>query len=176
MNTFFSINKKYTLLFSIFYFFTFNGIAQNNGSPFWENVRFGGGLGLNFGDNFFSATVAPSAIYQFNQHFATGLGLNATFNNQKSTYKSTILGGSLIALGNMFNVLQLSAEYEQLHVNRKYIVNLNMEDDSYWTPALFLGAGYRNGNVTLGIRYDVLYDRNKSIYVDPWMPFVRFYF
>ncbi|NJX14463.1 alpha-ketoglutarate decarboxylase [Tamlana crocina] len=176
MNTFFSINKKYTLLFSIFSFFAFSSVAQNNDSPFWENVRFGGGLGLNFSDNFFSGTVTPSAIYQFNRSFAAGLGLNATFNSQKNTYKSTILGGSLIALSNIFNAFQLSAEFEQLHVNRRYNVNLNIEDDSYWSPALFFGVGYRSGNVTFGVRYNVLHDSNRSIYTDPWMPFVRFYF
>lgn len=176
MNAFFSINKKHVVLFTIFSFFTLVGTSQNSNNAFWENVRFGGGFGLNFGDNFFSATVAPSAIYQFNNTFAAGLGLNATFNNQKSFYKSTILGGSLIGLGNIFNALQLSAEFEQLHVNRRYNVNLNIEDDNYWSPALFLGAGYRSGNVTFGVRYDVLYNSNKSIYADPWMPFVRFYF
>ena len=31
-------------------------------------------------------------------------------------------------------------------------------------------------DVTFGIRYDVLYDSERSIYADPWAPFVRFYF
>ncbi|MEL0455608.1 alpha-ketoglutarate decarboxylase [Flavobacteriaceae bacterium SZ-1-7] len=150
--------------------------AQKSEPDFWRHVRFGGGLGLNFGDNFFSATIAPSAIYEFNQNFALGLGLNATFFNQKSMHKTTVLGGSLIGLFNVISDLQLSAEFEQLNVNRRYNVNLNVPDDNYWTPALFLGAGYRSGNVTFGVRYDVLYDENKSIYADPWMPFVRFYF
>ncbi|MFT5217580.1 MAG: hypothetical protein ACI83H_002720 [Glaciecola sp.] len=41
---------------------------------------------------------------------------------------------------------------------------------------LYLGAGYRTGNFTIGIRYDVLYDNEKSIFADPWMPFFRVYF
>ena len=41
---------------------------------------------------------------------------------------------------------------------------------------LFIGAGYRSGNVTFGIRYDVLYDEKKSIYADAWVPFVRVFF
>ena len=76
----------------------------------------------------------------------------------------------------MINEIQLSTEFEQLNVNRKYNVNLNIEDDNYWIPALFLGVGYKSGNVTIGIRYDVLYDNEKSIYADPWAPFIRFYF
>ena len=37
-------------------------ITQKN--EFWSSVRFGGGLGLNFGNNFTNVMVAPSAIYE----------------------------------------------------------------------------------------------------------------
>jgi hypothetical protein len=47
---------------------------------------------------------------------------------------------------------------------------------NYWNTALYVGAGYRNGNVTLGARYNLLFDKDKSIYSDALMPFVRFYF
>ena len=176
MNLILSINKKTALIFIIIFCCFQNIIAQEVKSNFWSHVRFGGGLGLNFGDDFFSATLAPSSIYEFDKNVALGLGLNATFNNQKSVYKSTILGGSLIGLYNPIQGLQLSAEFEQLNVNRRYNLNLNITDDNYWIPALYLGAGYRSGNVTFGIRYDVLYDDEKSIYADAWAPFVRFYF
>jgi hypothetical protein len=176
MNTSPLIIKKTLLFFIIF----FSGLtlfnAQQNNSEFWNNVRYGGGLGLNFGDGFFSATIAPSAIYEFNNHVALGIGLNGTINNLKRVYKSTILGGSLIGLFSPINEIQLSAEFEQLNVNRVYNVNTNFPNDNYWSPALFVGAGYRSGNVTFGIRYDLLYDENTSIYADPWAPFVRFYF
>lgn len=151
-------------------------MAQEPEPKFWDHVRYGGGLGLNFGTGFFSATIAPSGIYEFNETVALGLGLNATFNNLRSSYKSTILGGSLIGLVNPIPEIQLSTEFENLNVNRRYDVNTGIPDDNYWVPALFLGAGYRSGNVTLGIRYDVLFDPDKSVYIDPWAPFVRFYF
>ena len=51
---------------------SFPVFAQNDGNisqgDFWNHVRFGGGIGLSFGDGFFSGTLAPSAIYQFNNH------------------------------------------------------------------------------------------------------------
>lgn len=168
------LNKKMIVIFLLMASLAFS--QQKITSDFWKNVRFGGGIGLSFGDGFFSGTLAPSAIYEFNNYFGLGLGLNGTINNQKNVYKSTILGGSLIGLFNPINELQLSAEFEQLNVNRKYDTNLNLSKDNYWSPALFIGAGYRNGNVTFGIRYDILYDIEKSIYADPWAPFVRFYF
>ncbi|WP_298237637.1 alpha-ketoglutarate decarboxylase [uncultured Algibacter sp.] len=168
--------NKIACFISIFVF-TVNLLnAQEVKSEFWSHVRYGGGIGLNFGDGFFSGTLAPSAIYEFDDVFALGIGLNGTINNQKRVYKSTILGGSLLGLVNVIPEIQLSAEFEELNVNRRYDVNLNFPDENYWVPALFLGAGYRNGNVTFGIRYDVLYDNDKSIYIDPWLPFVRFYF
>ncbi len=145
-------------------------------SNFWSHVRFGGGIGLSFGDGFFSGTLAPSAVYDVNKKISVGLGLNGTYNKQKNVYSSTILGGSIISLFNVIDALQLSAEFEALNVNRKYETNLGLANDNYLYPALFLGAGYRSGGVTFGMRYDVLYDKNKSIYASAFLPFVRVYF
>ena len=170
-----------TIVFSILVALFSNNIqAQSNStstnSNFWNHVRFGGGIGLSFGDGYFSGTVAPSAIYQFDDKFSLGLGLSGSYYKRKNLYKSTVLGGSVIGLFNPIREIQLSSEFEQLNVNRKFENNLNLEDDNYWYPALFLGAGYRSGNFTVGVRYDVLYDEDKSIYADPWMPFIRVYF
>ena len=176
MNTFSLISKKTVLFFIIIYTAINTTNAQQNNSSFWNQVRFGGGIGLSFGDGFFSGTLAPSAIYEINNQVALGLGLNGTYNSQKDVYKSTILGGSIISLFNPLDAIQLSAEFEELHVNRKYENIYNLPNDTYWSPALFIGAGYRSGNVTLGIRYDLLYDENKSIYANAWAPFLRFYF
>ncbi|MFD0989376.1 alpha-ketoglutarate decarboxylase [Mariniflexile jejuense] len=176
MKTFSLIIKITIVFFAIFSCNTNRLNAQQSDSTFWRNVRFGGGIGLSFGDGFFSGTLAPSAIYEFNNQVALGVGLNGTYNKQKDFYKSTILGGSLIGLFSPINNIQLSAELEQLHVNRCFDSSINIENDTYWSPALFVGAGYRNGNVTFGIRYDLLYDENKSVYADALTPFVRFYF
>ncbi|NNK72962.1 MAG: alpha-ketoglutarate decarboxylase [Flavobacteriaceae bacterium] len=150
---------------------------ENNSSNFWNNVRYGGGIGLSFGNGFFSGTLAPVAIYQVNPVFATGLGLNFTYNTRKDVYKSTIFGGSILTLFNPIPQIQLSAEFEELNVNRNFNEQfVTNPDDNYWYSALFLGAGYRTGNVIFGIRYDVLYDEDKSIYAEPWIPFIRVFF
>ena len=83
-------------------------------------------------------------------------------------------GGSVVSLFNPIPEIQLSTELEQLRVN----VNLdgsNSNSQNYWNTALFVGAGYRSGNVTIGARYNVLDDKN-SIYGSAFMPFVRVYF
>lgn len=173
------ILKNSYLIFLFFLVFNvFNTSSQTEGtaSDFWRHVRFGGGIGLSFGDGFFSGTLAPSAIYEFNPEFAMGLGLNGTYNSLKNNYSSTIVGGSVLGLWNVIPELQLSAEFEELFVSRKYDDLLSLDNEDYWYPALFVGAGFRNGFVTFGIRYDVLYDDRKSIYANAWMPFVRIYF
>jgi len=107
---------------------------------------------------------------------AFGLGLNGTYNSRTDLYKSSILGASVLALVNPIREIQLSAEFEELNVNRKWDSRTGFEDENYWYPALFLGIGYNSGPVTFGIRFDVLYDEYKSIYSDSWVPFVRVYF
>ncbi|WP_034643237.1 hypothetical protein [Cellulophaga geojensis] len=144
-------------------------------SNFWEKVQFGGGLGIGFGNDSFNASVSPSAIYQVNPMFAVGTGLN--FNYSKfGDYKLTAYGASALTLFNIVPAIQLSAEFEQMRINRDFGINGSTIEDNYWNSALFLGIGYSNQNVTFGIRYDVLYDDEKSIYADALMPFVRVYF
>lgn len=172
--------RQKKLVFFAFLIVISNGMVSQNANidsgDFWNHVRFGGGIGLSFGDGFFSGTLAPSAIYEFNDQFALGVGLNGTYNSRKNFYKSTIFGGSLLGFFSPIEEIQLSAEFEELNVSRNWEDNLGIADENYWYPALFIGAGYRTRNITFGIRYDVLYDRDKSIYADPWAPFVRVYF
>lgn len=174
-----NFSQKKGLAFVIFLMISTCFFAQNmtsNSNEFWQHVRFGGGIGLSFGNGFFSGTLAPSAIYEFNEYVALGVGLNGTYSSRKNYYKSTVFGGSLIGLFNPIREIQLSAELEELNVNRKWDNQFNVENQNYWYPALFLGAAYRSQNVSVGIRFDVLYDKDKSIYGESWMPFVRVYF
>jgi len=168
--------KCYIFLFLLFIGFSSIGQNHQSKSDFWNRVHFGGGLGLGFTNGGFNGSISPSAIYQVNEQFATGISLNfnyAKFNDDKLL----AYGGSILTLFNPVPFLQLSGEFEQLRINRTFSnIGLNDIEDNYWSPALFLGLGYSNQNVTFGIRYDVLYDEDKSIYANAWMPFVRVYF
>ena len=167
---------KKTSLLLVLFFGAFMSIQSQNKSDFWQHVGFGGGLGLSFGDGFFGITVAPGAIYQFNPQFAFGLGLNYTYNESQGFYTSSIVGGSLLGLYNPIRALQLSAEFEQLNVHRNYDSSTPFINENYWYPALFIGIGYSAGPVTMGVRFDVLYNSDQSIYANPWAPFVRVFF
>lgn len=148
-------------------------ISSINNKSFMDNVRYGGGVGLSFGNNFFSGTLAPFALYEINPYLMTGAGLNLTYSSFNNS-ELFVYGGSLIGLARPTSELQFSVEFEQLRVNRSF--NNRALDDNYWYPALFLGIGYTSGAITIGIRYDVLYDNDKSIYANAYMPFVRVLF
>lgn len=149
--------------------------AQETSGSFWENVQVGGGLGVSFGNGNFSGTVAPSAIYNFNEYFAMGPSL--IFSYQKDDFfESTLYGGSWITLFNPIRELQLSAEIEQLRVNRNTNDFDILLEDNFWNTALFVGAGYRAGAITMGLRYNVLYNNDDRVYATAWNPFVRVYF
>lgn len=150
--------------------------GQEAKGEFWDNVRFGGGIGISAGNDFFYGSVSPSAIYVFNRYYSAGLGLKASYASGDS-YSASSYGGSVLNLLYPLPMLRFSAELEILQVNRsqEYIGSDPLEED-YIYPALFIGAGYTQGAVTIGIRYDVLYNEEKSIYGNPFTPFVSVYF
>jgi hypothetical protein len=153
------------------------GSQNDTRGDFWNAVRFGGGVGLNVGNGFFSGSLAPAAIYDFNSYFSAGVGLNGSYNALRNDFSSTIFGGSLIALFHPITEIQLSTEFEHFNASQRF-KNINTPDTrtNFWDSALFVGVGFRTGNTTVGIRYDVLHDKDRSVFADPLMPFVRFWF
>ena len=142
---------------------------------FWKNVRFGGSLGASLSDGYFSAFLAPRAVYDFNRYFSAGTGVSGNFTNA-SRYTAFTVGGSILGLYRPFNGIQLSTEFEERYVSKNLQLDGADLKETYWYPSLFLGVGYNTGAVTIGVRYDVLYDDNTSIYGSAFMPFVSVYF
>ena len=151
--------------------------AQENNPDrsFFEDVRFGGSLGISFTNGFFNGYLAPKAVYDFNRCTSAGVGISGSYANS-SSFSAYTVGASVLGLLRPIRVLQVSAEFEELRVSRDFKYDGANLSESYWYPALFLGLGYTTGNVTMGLRYDVLYDGDKSIYGNALMPFVSVYF
>ncbi len=156
--------------------FLFNhniSIGQNAEENFWDNVRYGGGVNVGFGNNFTTIAISPSAIYDFNDNFSAGLSVSYLYSKNKiSNTNANVYGASVIALQNVLDSFQLSAEFEELYIH----INNSITENSYWNPALYLGAAYRTGGVSLGLRYDLLYKEDKSIYSSAVTPVFRIYF
>jgi len=178
---YFSVSK--TIVSFVLLFSSFILLAQGNTpapkatNDFWRNVQFGGGFGLAIGSGYTDITLAPSAIYNIDENVAVGLGLQGSYVSSKNYFSSAIYGASLITLFSPIEEVQFSVELEQLRVNST-IKDIGYPDlkDNFWNTGLFLGGGYRSGNVTIGARYNVLYNKNNYVYSDPFMPFVRVYF
>lgn len=149
-------------------------------SDFWSKVRFGGSIGMAFGSNYTDITLAPGALYEVNEYYGVGLSLQGSYVSQDDIYESWLYGGSIINVFNPIPQIQISAELEQLRVNldydQAYSDFYGIEDRDFWNTALYLGLGYRTPNVTVGIRYNVLFDEDDFVYSQAWMPFVRVYF
>ena len=136
---------------------------KNLKSNFWKKVQFGGGLGLGIGSGFTDITVAPSAIYNFNELFSLGTGLQFSYISQKDLYKSTVAGVNVIGLFNPIEQVQLSLEVEEVNVSTKFqSVGNTTVKDNFWNTGLFVGAGYRMENITVGARYNLLFDKDKD--------------
>ncbi len=172
-----SHKKLIVFIFSLMLFFVSKIDAQEvkEKSEFWKKVQFGGGFGLGFSGNGSNISVAPSAIYNVNSKFALGTSLQYNYSKFKGFYNSHMYGGSVMALVNPIQEIQLSAEVEQLRVNVNYD-NSSLNSNDFWNTALFIGAGYRTNNVTIGVRYNVLHNDSDNVYTDAFMPFVRVYF
>ena len=170
-----NIMKKNFLLSILFVLVLITHInAQDSNDTFWDNVRYGGGFNVGFGSDFTTIAISPSAIYDFSDVFSSGISLSYLYSKNKFfDTKSNVYGGSLLTLFNVAETVQLSAEFEELNINVKDNFG---NSDSYWNPAFYLGAAYNTGNVSIGLRYDALYDDGKSIYSSAFTPVFRFYF
>ncbi|MCW2118229.1 hypothetical protein [Flavobacterium sp. 7A] len=169
----------YLILTAVFITVSMSAQFQNKNSnlpsDFWDNVQFGGGVGLSLGSGYTDISISPSAIYNVNHYFSVGLGAQYTYTKLKNSYSSNLYGGSIITLFNPLPEIQLSAELEQLRVNVTGVSPNNFKNN-FWNTGLFIGAGYRSNNATVGVRYNVLYKENSLAYNTAFMPFVRFYF
>ncbi len=148
-----------------------DSLGINQPSRFWDNVRFGGGLGLSFGNNITVINVSPSAIYDFQNNFALGVSLGYLY-AKDGDFRSNVFSPGVLAFYNPAEEVQLSAEFEQLFINQEF----GADSRSFEYPALYLGVAYRIGWAAFGVRYDILYDERDAIFASPWSPIVRIYF
>ncbi|TXD52896.1 MULTISPECIES: hypothetical protein [unclassified Polaribacter] len=159
---------KKTILF-LFLSFSLISFSQQRNN-FWENVQFGGGFSVGFG-NQTTIGISPSAIYNFDNGFALGAGVNYLY-SEINDFTTQVYGTSLISLYQTNFGIQFSGEFDY---------NFAKQQDPFGSintnfPALHLGIAYNQGRFAVGIRYDVLYDENKSIFASPFSPVIRFYF
>jgi|JI10StandDraft_1071094.scaffolds.fasta_scaffold234769_2 long-subunit fatty acid transport protein len=143
-------------------------------SSFFEDVDFGGGIQLSFGNGYTAIGVSPSAVYGFSDQWAAGVSVTYLYVNENLyNFDYNIYGASTLVLYNPIEELQLNTEFEMLNVHQKN----GEQKNQYWVPAWYVGAGYAiSKRGTIGLRYDILFDKDKSVYRDALTPYVKFYF
>jgi long-subunit fatty acid transport protein len=174
---FFKLRVILSIVLVLSFGILFSQTNQNSNDEteyFWKKVQWGGGFGLGLGNRFTNISLSPMGVYSINEKVSVGVGLQYNYINQKDFFDAHMYGGSLIALFNPIEDIQLSAELEQLRVDRTF-KSLDVSD-SFWNSALFLGAGYRTNFAVVGFRYNVLFRESDNVYGQAWMPFIRIMF
>lgn len=158
-------------------------VVYGSAPVFQKYWSFGGNVGMSFWNGGTDILIAPKGFYHISPQFITGVGLTYIYSdgeywinniggpNRYVNYHSNSFGGSISAIYRPIPFLQFSAEYEGLQTEWRSTI-----DDSYWNNAIYLGASFVSGPVSFGIRYDVLYDSNRSVYGSAWTPVIGFYF
>lgn len=157
---------------------------KRKANTYQRSWSFGGNLGLSFWNGGTDILIAPKAYYNVSPMFLTGFGFAYIYSDYKDDfgkYNQNSFGPSIMAAFRPIPSFQLSAEYEGLQTNGSstfYTLGANniKNDYSYWNNAIYLGASFVSRNVSFGIRYDILYDANRSAYSSAWSPVIGFYF
>jgi len=171
--------RKILFLQTLIIFIHLNLTAQNSDLEqhrFIDDMRFGGGINIGVGSNYSTFSISPSALYDFSDEFSAGLGITYVYLKNKSITNSTtnIYGGSLLAFYKPMKTLQFSTEFEQLKIDQKYA---SVNNSDLWQSALYFGAEYVIGNISMGLRYDVLFNKTTNvIYSSALSPVFRVYF
>lgn len=139
----------------------------------WNKVSYGGRINLDLSNALTSVIVAPTAMYEINNQFSAGASVSFGYTKGRgSNIELYNYGVSVLGSYKPIQKLEVSAELEQNFLNwsgASFIENTNY-------MSLYLGAGYRVKKILVGMRYDVLYKEDTSLYASAFAPFVRVYF
>ena len=139
-------------------------------------LKFGCGFGLNFlgGTNI---TLSPNLMYSVSEKFSLGAGIQGSYTSIKDVQKTTTFGVNVIWEYNLSRKITSLLEFAELKVNTKRETPTGEVENDFWESALFVGAGYNISNkISIGAKYNVLYDSDESVYSSPIIPFVNITF
>lgn len=178
-----SKSKSILFFFLAFLFIQSASFAQRefyseDSVSFKDRLYFGGNFGMQFG----TVTLidfSPLVGVMITPKFSSGLGITYQYykDNRYFGANSSSYGGRLFSRYNIFPNIFLHAEYETINFD-----NYNFRTEQYeriWSPGLFLGGGYfapfgSRGGANFTFLYNVLYDRNRSPYGEPYVIRVGF--
>lgn len=150
--------------------------AQDSITKTEKRLKFGVGFGLSFvgGTNI---SLAPNLIYKLSEKVSIGAGIQGSYSAIKDLQSTTTFGANVLTQYNPIRQISALIEFAELNVNTKTDTPTGKITDNYWDAALFLGAGYNiTDKISIGAKYNVLYNKDKSVYTSPIIPFVNISF
>ncbi|ATA88301.1 hypothetical protein [Capnocytophaga stomatis] len=168
--------KKLILTFGFIFICGFLAAQQGNSSiskaysP--NNWTFGGNVGLSGGSYGLGVFITPRVGYKISESFEIAMNLNYTFQSTEY-YKNNLLGfGPSVSyyIGRNFFA---NSSFQHYFVSQKHKTtkaSYNAREN-----ALYIGGGYMQhlggrAYMQLGLSYNVLYDKNKSIFSTGFIP------
>ena len=159
-----------------------DSISQNNievkdsTSKEQKRLKFGVGFGLSFvgGTNI---SLSPNLIYSLSEKIAIGGGIQGSYSAIKNLQSTTTFGANVFTQYSPIKKITTLLEFAELKVSTKTDTPTGKITDDYWDAALFVGAGFNITNkISVGAKYNVLYNEDKSVYTSPIIPFVNISF
>jgi hypothetical protein len=136
-----------------------------------DKLKIGCGFGLNFvgGTNI---SISPNVIYSVSEKVAIGFGLQWNYLDLKNIQSTTSYGATTLFQFKPSQKISTLLEFAQLRVSTKS--EITNTEKNYWDSALFIGAGYNiTKKISIGAKYNFLYNEDESIYSSPVIPFVN---
>lgn len=173
---------KLLLVTSIF-FYNLNAFSQTTDLAVKDSIiqktskwKFGMGFGLNFvgGTNI---SLAPNLNHVVSDKITFGVGLQYNYSAIKNLQNTSTFGGTIGTFYSPIKKLTTLLEFAELNVTTKTETPEGETKDNYWDTALFVGAGFNITNkISVGAKYNMLYDEDESVYTSPIIPFVNISF
>lgn len=139
-------------------------------------------IGVGFGLNFVGATnisLSPNLSYKVSDKISFGAGIQGSYSSIKNFQNTTTIGGNLITVYSPIQKISLLLEFVELNVSTKTEQTETAPEikNNYWDTALFIGAGFNiTRKISVGAKYNMLYDENESVYTSAVIPFVNITF
>jgi hypothetical protein len=149
---------------------------DSEGGIFWDNVRFGGNIGLQFG-NPTNILLSPSMAYVPQSDFLDnklmiGIGITYLYSRVKYAdinYSSNVYGGRLFGRYLIIDNIFAHTEFESLNAPNYVKISNNRT----WVNSFFVGGGYQQsiGNrsgFSITVLYNLAWTPTNIIYSSPW--------
>ena len=149
---------------------------DSEGGNFWDNVRFGGNIGLQLG-NPTNILISPSMAYVpqadfLDEKLMIGLGVTYIYSKVKYAdvnYSSNIYGGRVFGRYLITDNIFAHLEFESLNAPN-YV---KVSNSRTWVNSFFVGGGYQQsignrGGFSVSILYNLAWTPTNIIYSSPW--------